>query len=152
MSIIFNVLEPRVESIAIVATERLVIVAIVVVRPAETPNVVSTVVNNGTRAIPPVATTATIANTAHITIVTVMRISFQCSLHHSPTFFAAVFEFLPTAFFTFGLHVVILVVKIVFALNNSQSLYSCILLQLLIVSKSCETFSWFVGILLPPYC
>ena len=152
MSIIFNVLEPRVESIAIVATERLVIVAIVVARPAETPNVVSTVVNNGTRAIPPVATTATITNTAPITIVTVIRISFQCSLHHSPTFFAAVFEFLPTAFFTFGLHVVVLVVKIVFALNNSQSLYSCILLQLLIVSKSCETFSWFVGILLPPYC
>ena len=64
--------------------------------------------------------------------------------------FAAVFEFLPTAFFTFGLHVVVLVVKIVFALNNSQSLYSCILLQLLIVSKSCETFSWFVGIFTPP--
>ena len=55
-------------------------------------------------------------------------------------FFAAVFEFLPTAFFTFGLHVVVLVVKIVFALNNSQSLYSCILLQLLIISKICETF------------
>ena len=42
-------------------------------------------------------------------------------------FFAAVFEFLPTAFFTFGLHVVVLVVIIVFALNNSQSLYSCLL-------------------------
>ena len=56
MSIIFNVLEPRVESIAIVATERLVIVAVVVARPAETPNVGSTVVNNSTRAIPPVAT------------------------------------------------------------------------------------------------
>ena len=55
-------------------------------------------------------------------------------------FFAAVFEFLPTAFFTFGLHVVVLVVIIVFALNNSQSLYSCILLQLLIISKICETF------------
>ena len=63
-------------------------------------------------------------------------------------FFAAVLEFLPTAFFIFGLHVVVLVVKIVFALNNSQSLYSCILL-LLIVSKSYETFSWFVGILSP---
>ena len=86
MSIIFNVPEPKAESIAIEATERLVIVAIVVARPAETPNVVSTVVNNGTRAIPPVATTATIANTAPITIVTVMRISFQCSLYHSPTF------------------------------------------------------------------
>ena len=71
---------------------------------------------------------------------------------HRADLFAAVFEFLPTAFFTFGLHVVVLVVKIVFVLNNSQSLYSCILLQLLIVSKSCETFSWFVGILLPPYC
>ena len=41
MSIIFNVLEPRVESIAIVATERLVIVAIVVTRPAEIPNIAS---------------------------------------------------------------------------------------------------------------
>ena len=150
VSIIFNVPEPKAESIAIEATERLVIVAIVVARPAETPNVVSVMVNNGTRAIPPVATTATIANTAPITIVTVVKISFQCFLHHSPTFFAAVFEFLPTAFFTFGLHVVVLVVKIVFALNNSQSLYSCILLQLLIASKSCETFSWFVGILSPP--
>ena len=51
--------------------------------PADTPKVVKVVVNRGTRANPPEATTATIANTAPITIVTVMRISFQCSLHHS---------------------------------------------------------------------
>ena len=76
MSIIFNVLEPRVESIAIVATERLVIVAIVVTRPAEIPNIASDIVNNGTRAIPPVATTATIANTAPITIAPNTIISF----------------------------------------------------------------------------
>ena len=65
-------------------------------------------------------------------------------------FFAAVFEFLPTAFFTFWCQVFVFIIKIVFTFNNSQSLYSCILLQLLIVSKSCETFSWFVGIFTPP--
>jgi len=96
---------------------------------------------------PPVNTVKTAPITIHIAPITNFS---QYSLHHSPTFFATVFEFFPTAFFTFGLHVVVLVVKIVFALNNSQSLYSCILLQLLIVSKSCETFSWWLGNFTPP--
>ena len=96
---------------------------------------------------PPVNTVKTAPITIHIAPITS---SFQCSLHHSPTFLQPSLNFSQRLFFTVGLHVVVLVVKIVFALNNSQSLYSCILLQLLIVSKSCETFSWFVGILSPP--
>ena len=55
------------------------IVLMLAAADADSPNPV----NNGISAKPPEATTATIANTAPITIVTVMRISFQCSLHHS---------------------------------------------------------------------
>ena len=83
VSAIFSADEPTVETTAIPATVKLIIVAAVTAVPAETPTAVSRLVSSGTSAAPPVATTAAIASAAPTMIAAVAAISCQCSAHHS---------------------------------------------------------------------
>ena len=73
----FSTDAPIIDTTAITATEKLIIVATFNAVLAETPNVVSRVYNNGTSAAPPVITTAAIASTAPTIITTVSTISSQ---------------------------------------------------------------------------